>query len=78
MDKEIYKKGAKFIWNPINRATKQVEIGNVHCGKVVTVIEIDSVRLGTIRISVDDDFPQCNWRESKNQFIAIADKLIPI
>lgn len=67
-----YLKGMKFIWNPINRVTKQIEKEHPHCGKVVTVIKEET--LDRLRISVDD-FPKCNWREQKNQFVADKDEL---
>lgn len=67
-----YKKGMKFIWKPINRATKEVETNHPHYGKVITVIGVET--LNRVRISVDD-FPQCNWKEHKNQFVADKDEL---
>lgn len=68
----LYIKGKKFVWNPMNRATKQVETEHVHCGKTVSVISEDT--LDRIWISVDD-FPNCNDREHKNRFLADKDEL---
>ena len=67
-----YKNGDKFIWNPINRATKKIENLHPHCGKIVRVIGNET--LDRVRISVDD-FPECNYREHKNQFVADKDEL---
>lgn len=67
-----YKEGTKFKWKPINRATKRPNIEHSHYGKTVTVIGLET--LDRIRISVDD-FPQCNYRREKNQFIAEKDEL---
>lgn len=69
-----YKKGMKFIWNPINRATKTIEKSHPHCGKIVTVIRSET--FDRIRISVDD-FPNCNNRKHVNQFVADKDELEP-
>lgn len=69
-----YIKGSKFIWHPINRATKKVESEHPHCGKIVTVIGNET--LNRIRISVDD-FPECNDRIHVNQFVAEKDELEP-
>ena len=52
-----YIKGMRFIWKPINRATKEYETEHPHYGKSVTVIETET--LDRVRISVDD-FPNCN------------------
>lgn len=68
-----YEKGMKFVWKPINRATKQIDTDHFHCGKVVTVIGEET--LDRVKISVDD-FPNCNYRELKNQFVADKDELI--
>lgn len=65
----------KYIWKPINRATKQFETEHPHFGKVVTVIGNET--LGRLRISVDD-FPNCNDRKHVNQFVAEPDELIKI
>lgn len=67
-----YIKGMKFIWKPINRATKKFDKVHPHYGKIVTVLKMDT--LDRVRISVDD-FPRCNWREQKNQFVADKDEL---
>lgn len=70
-----YNKKKKFIWNPINRVTKQVEIEHPHYGKIVTMISEDT--LDRIWISIDD-FPECNYREHKNRFLAGKDELVEL
>lgn len=70
-----YEMGKKFMWNPINRATKQVELENPHYGKIVTVISEDT--LNRIWISVDD-FAECNYSEHKNHFLANKDELVEL
>lgn len=69
---KMYETGKKFIWKPINRVTEQQEINHVHFGKIVTVIGLET--LNRVKISVDD-FPQCNGRIFKNQFVADQDEL---
>ena len=71
----MYEKGMKFLWHPINRATNRVEEDHPHYNKIVTIISTET--LNRIKISVDD-FPQCNYRESKNQFFADKDELISV
>lgn len=68
-----YIKGMKFIWKPINRATKKFETEYPHYGKVVTLIGLEP--LDRVRVSIDD-FPNYNWKKSKNQFIAEKDELV--
>lgn len=70
-----YKEGMKFIWHPMNRATKQVEVEHPHCGKIVTVIGLET--MDRVKVSVDD-FPNCNDRKNANQFVADKDELIPM
>lgn len=70
----IIENGNKFIWEPINRATRKTEVKHPHFGKIVTVI--GSETLGRVRISVDD-FPNCNDRLNVNQFVAEKDELHP-
>ena len=70
----IIENGKKFIWKPINRATRKAEEKHPHFGKIVTVIAPQT--LGRVRISVDD-FPNCNNRLNVNQFIAEKDELHP-
>lgn len=70
-----YLKGDKFVWKPINRATNTIEENHPHYNKIVTIIDTET--LNRFKISVDD-FPQCNFRESKNQFCADKDELIPV
>ena len=71
----MYKIGDKYIWNPINRATDEIDFDNYHCGKTVTVIGDET--LDRVRISVDD-FLECNNRRGKNQFVASKDELKPV
>lgn len=66
-----YTKGEKFIWKPINRATKQRETEHPHYGKRVTVIDVDY--LDTVWVSVDD-FPKVNDKNA-NRFLAQKDEL---
>jgi DNA modification methylase len=68
----LFRNGKKFIWKPINRATGQQEINHVYFGKIVTVIGLET--LDRVKISVDN-FPQCNGRIFKNQFVADKDEL---
>ena len=77
MNNGLYAKGNKFLWYPIDRGKGEVETEHPHYGKIVTVINIDSKRLETILISVDD-FPQCNGREHKNKFLILSDELVVI
>lgn len=65
-------KGKKFVWKPINRATRQKEVDDPHYGKIVTVIREETC--DRLRISVDD-FPECNGKIRRNQFLADKDEL---
>ncbi len=67
-----YREEMKFVWKPINRATKQIETEHPHYGKIVIVIGAET--LDRVRISVDD-FPNCNDKEHVNQFVADKDEL---
>ena len=70
-----FKKVDKGIWEYCGdcfRATGQQEINHVYFGKIVTVIGLET--LDRVKISVDN-FPQCNGRIFKNQFVADKDEL---
>ena len=63
---EDIKIGSRAIYKPINYATGEAHI-DVWYGAKATVIGTDVLNRYWIAF---DDFPQCNYREHKNRFIA--------
>lgn len=67
--------GKRYIWFPINHATKKIETEHGWCGHFVDVIGKET--LGRFKVSVVD-FPNCNHREYHNRFTADESELINI
>lgn len=56
----------KGIFRPIDYRTGEQEIGHIHYGKSVTILEDD----GRMYCFAFDDFPNCNGKQTKNRFWA--------
>lgn len=70
MKQEFYLETERNLFG--NLLIEQQEINHVYFGKIVTVIGLET--LDRVKISVDN-FPQCNGRIFKNQFVADKDEL---
>ena len=56
----------KGIFRPIDYRTGEQDTSHIYYGKSVTILEDD----GIMYCFALDDFPNCNWKETKNRFWA--------
>lgn len=56
----------KGIFRPIDYRIREQNTNHIHYGKTITILEDD----GRMYCFAFDEFPNCNWKESKNKFWA--------
>ena len=59
--------GDRIIWKPIDYRDMSQNTSHPWYGAKGTVIELDTLNRVVIAL---DDFPNCNYREHKNRFLA--------